>query len=147
MKFLSTTFAICLLSLVLTGASAQSLSSLTDLVGDQALTSGLAASLGIDEKQAGGGIGSILSLAQTRLPTADYDSLTGYLPGSEKYLQMARDAGVLTDPISDLGRLNSAMEALGIDAATASKLYDQLGGIVRTAGGDSAAQMLQSVLQ
>ena len=147
MKLLWVFLTCCVLAISGPAANSDTLSALSDMVGDDALTSGLAASLGIDSEQAGGGLGSILSLAQNKLPTADYDSLAGYLPGADKYLKMAKDAGVLTDPITDMGRLNSAMEALGIDAATASKLYDQLGSVVGQAGGDSAKEMLSGLLQ
>ena len=117
-----------------------------DLVSNDALVSGLTGSLGLDADQSQGGLGSILSLAKNQLPAADYESLVGVLPGADKYIKAAKDAGVLTDPITDLGKLNSAMEKLGIGPGTASKLYSQLGSFVGAAGGDSLENKLMGLL-
>ena len=122
-------------------------SSLTDMVGDEAMLSGVASSLGLSEEQAGGGIGALLSYAENSLSGADYESLTGFIPGADKYIGMAREAGVLTDPITDVGRLTKAMESLGIDADTASSLFDQVGNVVGKAGGAEMQQMLEGLLQ
>ena len=125
----------------------QDISSLTGALGGDPLTGGLATSLGIDSDQAAGGVGSILSFAQNSLPAADYASLAGFLPDSDKYIKAAQDAGVLTDPITDIGRLNSAMQKLGIDADTASSMYSQLGDFVGQAGGESTQTMLMDLLK
>ena len=144
------TFVIALIlttfSVVPSLSLAQDISSLTGALGGDPLTSGLAASLGIDSDQAAGGVGSILSFAQNNLPATDYASLAGFLPDADKYIKAAQDAGVLTDPITDIGRLNGAMEKLGIDADTASSLYSQVGDFLGQAGGESAQEMLMGLL-
>ena len=122
-------------------------SSLTDMVGDEAMLSSVASSLGLSEEQAGGGIGALLSYAQNSLSSTDYESLVGFIPGADKYVGMARDAGVLTDPITDVGRLTKAMDSLGIDADTASSLFDQVGNVVGQTGGAEMQQMLEGLLK
>lgn len=127
--------------------SADLLSSARDTLGGDTLVSSLAGGLGLDAAQAGGGLGSILSLAQTKLPAADYASLAGLLPSADNYIKMAQEAGVLTDPITDIGRLDAAMDKLGISPDTASSLYTQLGDYVGKAGGESTQEQLMALLK
>lgn len=128
-------------------AAADILSDAKNMMGDDALLGSLASSLDMDAEQAGGGIGSILSLAQNKLPAADYESIAASLPGADKYLKMAKDAGVLTDPITDVGRLNSAMEKLGISSEASSALYSKLGDLVGTTAGGDLKDSLMGLLQ
>jgi hypothetical protein len=127
-------------------AIADLLSDAKNMMSDDALLSGLTSSLDLDAEQAGGGIGSILSLAENKLPAADYESLVGSIPGADKYIKMAKDAGVLTDPITDVGRLNSAMEKLGISQEASSALFSKLGDFVGTAGGSDIKSSLMGLL-
>lgn len=128
-------------------AVADLLSDAKSIMGGDALLSGLSSSLNLDAKQAGGGIGSILSLAENNLPAADYASLAGYIPGADKYVKMAEEAGVLTDPITDVGRLNSAMEKLGISKDASSALFSKLGDFVGAAGGSDLQNTLMGLLK
>lgn len=146
MKALAFVLMLCAVPVFSSLSLAQDLSSLTGALGDDPLTAGLATSLGIDSDQAAGGVGSILSFAQNNLSGADYASLAGFLPDADKYIKAAQDAGVLTDPITDIGRLNGAMEKLGIDADTASSLYSQVGDFLGQAGGGSSQEMLMGLL-
>jgi hypothetical protein len=140
-------YLVATLLIVSSIATADLLSSAKNLMGDDALVGGLASSLGISPEQAGGSLGSILSLAQNKLPAIDYASLTAVIPGADSYIKMAKDAGVLTDPITDVGRLNSAMDKLGISPETTSSLYSKLGDFVGSAGGDSMKDSLLAILE
>jgi hypothetical protein len=111
-----------------------------------ALISGLTSDLGIDTRQAAGGIGSILSFAESSLPAADYSTLAGLLPGADNYIKVAREAGLLTNPIADATQLSSAMGQLGIAPATATKLYSEVGNYLGNVGGPSAKSMLMNLL-
>jgi hypothetical protein len=122
------------------------MSSAAKMFAGDSLVSGLTSGLGIDAKQAAGSLGSIMSLAENKLPAADYSSLTKVLPGSDKYLKVAKDAGLLTDPITDSNKLYSAMGKLGINPDTAAKLYSQVGDYVGKSGGTSAKNMLMGLL-
>ena len=112
-----------------------------------ALMSGLtnASGLGLTETQAAGGLGSVMSLAGSKLPAADYASLGKLLPNADKYIKAAQQAGVLTDPITDVGRLNAAMGKLGITPDKSTQLLGQVGDYVGKLGGDSAKNMLTSL--
>lgn len=133
--------------LVSQSASADLLSSAKDMMGGDALLNSLSGGLDLDAAQAGGSLGSILSLAQNKLPAADYASLASLLPSADNYIKMAQDAGVLTDPITDIGRLNAAMDKLGISPDTASSLYSQLGDYVGKAGSDTTKEQLMALLK
>jgi hypothetical protein len=111
-----------------------------------ALISGLTSDLGIDTTQAAGGIGSILSFAESSLPAADYSTLAGLLPGADNYIKVAQEAGLLTNPIADATQLRSAMGQLGIAPATATKLYSEVGNYLGNVGGPSAKSMLMNLL-
>ncbi len=113
--------------------------------GDE-LISGLTSGLGIDTTQAAGGVGSILSFAEQSLPAADYSTLAGLLPGADKYLKVATDAGLLKNPIADATALSAAMGQLGLNPRTGTKLYSQLGDYLGKAGGPSAQSMLMNLL-
>lgn len=133
--------------LLVGGCAANDAMSAADALSGDALVGDLTSGVGIDAGQAAGGLGSILSLAQNKLPNADYDSLTKVLPSSEKYIEMAKDAGLLTTPITDVGRLNSAMTQLGISPAQASDLYSTVGDYVSKVGGESLGNSLTALLQ
>lgn len=109
------------------------------------LTNSTGGGLGLTETQAAGGLGSVMSLASSKLPAADYASLGKVLPNADKYVQVAKSAGVLTDPITDVGRLNSAMGKLGITPDKSSRMLGQVRDYVGKVGGDSAKNMLTSV--
>jgi Protein of unknown function VcgC/VcgE (DUF2780) len=109
------------------------------------LTSSSGSGLGLTETQAAGGLGSVMSLASNKLPAADYASLGKVLPNADKYIEVAQSAGVLTDPITDVGRLNSAMGKLGITPDKASRMLAQVRDYVGKAGGDSTKNMLTSL--
>jgi Protein of unknown function VcgC/VcgE (DUF2780) len=109
------------------------------------LTNSTGGGLGLTETQAAGGLGSVMSLASSKLPAADYASLGKVLPNADKYVAAAQNAGVLTDPITDVGRLNSAMRKLGITPEKTSTMLGQMSNYVGKVGGESAQSMLTSL--
>ena len=109
------------------------------------LTNSTGGGLGLTETQAAGGLGSVMSLANSKLPAADYEALAKVLPNTEKYIAAATQAGVLTDPITDVTRLNSAMRKLGITPDKASTMLGQVNNYVEKVGGDSARNIVASL--
>jgi Protein of unknown function VcgC/VcgE (DUF2780) len=109
------------------------------------LTNSTGGGLGLTQTQAAGGLGSVMSLASSKLPAADYASLGKVLPNADKYIAAAQNAGVLTDPITDVGRLNSAMRKLGISPDKASSMLGQVSNYVGKVGGDSTQDTLTSL--
>lgn len=74
------------------------------------------------------------------------DALTTSL-GAGLGLDADQTAGVLTNPITDLGRLNAAMDKLGISQETAPSLYQKLGDFVGSSGSKELQNSLMSLLQ
>jgi hypothetical protein len=116
------------------------------LFNGDALIAGLTNDLGIDARQAAGGVGSILSFAKSSLAAADYATLARLLPAADDYLEVAREAGLLTIPITNATRLSNEMGKLGFTPTTATKLYSELGGYLGEVGGPSARDKLMNLL-
>jgi hypothetical protein len=109
------------------------------------LASVLQGQLGIDQEQAEGGIGSMLTLANEKLGVGDYDKLAGIIPGADKYLQSAKDLGAVTGPLNNIEGLNSALSSLGISPESASKFVPMVTEYLGKLGGDDIMSMLQKV--
>jgi hypothetical protein len=142
--------AIISAALILTGCSTTETASqvANGLKGDplmSVLTNSTGGGLGLTETQAAGGLGSVMSLASNKLPAADYAALGEALPNADKYIAAAKNAGVLTDPITDVDRLNSAMRKLGITPDKASHMLGEVRDYVAKVGGTSAETTLASV--
>jgi outer membrane murein-binding lipoprotein Lpp len=101
---------------------------------------------GLTTNQAAGGLGAVMSLAQSKLPASDYASLANYLPSSEKYLKVAQDAGLLSNPVRDVQQLNSAFSKLGLDAGQARNLLGATSDYLTKTGGESARSLLARAL-
>ena len=72
------------------------------------LTSMLTSQLGVSEKQANGGVGSILSYAKDELPKSKYTELASAIPNSDSLLSMVSGSGS-----SSLGQMGALAGAMG----------------------------------
>jgi hypothetical protein len=82
----------------------------------------LTSQLGVSDKQASGGVGSILSYAKDELPSNDYATLASAIPNASSLLAMAPKSN---DTVSALGALAGGSSASGM-AALASQ-FSSLG--------------------
>lgn len=112
-----------------------------------AIISTLTSTLGLTEEQAQGGVGSILTLAQEKLVAGDFDKIAAVIPGSQKYLDMAKSLGAVTGPVGNLAGLNSALGKLGITPDKAAKLVPAVTDFVNKAGGPEVGQLLTGALK
>jgi len=110
------------------------------------IVSSLTKSLGVTENQAAGGVGSVLTLAQEKLVAGDFDKVAAVIPGSQKYLDMAKSLGAVTGPVGNAAGLNSALGKLGISPSTASKFVPAVTDFVGKAGGADVGKLLGSAL-
>lgn len=101
---------------------------------------------GLSTQQAAGGLGAVMSLAESKLAPADYKSFTKLMPSSEKYVKMAQDAGVLTSPVKDIQGLNSAFSKLGLDPNQARGLLGSVSDYAAKQGGDAGRSLATRVL-
>ena len=102
--------------------------------------------LGVTEGQAAGGTGAILAFAQQRLAAGDFDIVAKAIPGSEKYLAMAKQLlGSAT--ISDKAGLQSAFSKLGMSPDMVGKFAPIVTDYVSKAGSEQASKLLAGVLK
>jgi Protein of unknown function VcgC/VcgE (DUF2780) len=111
------------------------------------LIGGLTSSLGVTENQAMGGVGSILTLAQEKLASGQFDQVASVIPDARRYLDMARSLGAVTGPIGNRSGLTGALGRLGISPTTTAKFVPAVTDFVGKAGGSNVASMLSSALQ
>src|SRR5262245_12771275 len=111
------------------------------------LTGMLTSTLGVSQKQAEGGVGSILKLAQETLVKGDFDQIAALIPGASKYMGTAKKLGAYAGSIGNLAGLNGALGKLGIPPETASKFIPAVTDFVGKAGGADLGSKLASVLK
>jgi len=146
------TFAIATISAPLVAAAADPLN--TDALKSSvmgatsgSLTGMLTSMLGVTQKQAEGGVGSILKLAQEKLVKGDFDQVAALIPGASKYLATAKKLGAYSSQIGNLAGLNSALGKLGIPPETAAKFVPAVTDFVGKAGGSDLGGKLAAVLK
>jgi hypothetical protein len=118
----------------------------------------LTSQLGVSEKQAAGGSGSLLSFAKDQMSSADFDVVSGALPDIDGLIGAAPDGGssVLASGSSLLGGSSSGLGDIAGVASTFSDLgmstdmVNQFVPVVleyaQTAGSEQAMQLLQGAL-
>ena len=118
----------------------------------------LTSQLGVSEKQAAGGSGSLLSFAKDQMSSTDFDVVSGALPDIDGLIGAAPDGGssVLASGSSLLGGSSSGLGDIAGVASTFSDLgmstdmVNQFVPVVleyaQTAGSEQAMQLLQGAL-
>jgi hypothetical protein len=130
-------FAAALLAALLTGCE-----SMKSAAGGSDLTSLLTKQLGVTQAQADGGVGSMLQLAKEKLTTGEFDSIAKAIPGSQKYLDSAKQA-LGGGKIGDASGLQSAFSKLGMSPDMVNKFKP----IVVEYGGQVGGPQVKSLLQ
>ena len=111
------------------------------------LTGLLGANLGLSSDQASGAVGSVLSLAQEKLPASDYSQVANAVPGAAGYVQKAKDLGAVSGPVGDVSGLNAAYAKLGISPTVASQVTPLISNYISKAAGPTVGGLLSSVLK
>jgi len=111
------------------------------------LTDILSSQLGVSSRQATGGLGAILSYAQSKLSADDYGQIAATIPGASEAIQVAKDAGAVTGPITDMKGLSAAYTHLGISPEVAQKFNTSVVDYASKAGGPQVGRILGSLLQ
>lgn len=112
-----------------------------------ALSDQLSKSLGLTPAQASAGVGVVLAYAQNKLPASDFDKVASSVPGSQNYIQSAKDAGAVSPdtPIQDTNGVNSALGKLGITPEVASQLVPQVTDYISSVAGPEVGGMVKSL--
>lgn len=129
------------MNFILSGCAEMQAMGLTD-----PLVKMLTSQLSVTSDQARGGIGSMLTLAKEKLSGMDFTALTKLIPGSDTYMQAARDLGAVAGPIGDKASLTSSFSKLGMGSEMVGKFSGVLSDFVGKAGGEPAKNLLAAVL-
>ena len=138
-------FALLLCTAGLLNACSQ-MESVMGVANSTGLTSTLVNRLGVTETQAAGGVGSMLAFAQQHLAAGDFDLVAKAIPGSEKYLSMAKQLLGGT-PVSDKAGLQGAFSKLGMSPNMVSQFSPIVTDYVSKSGGQQAGNLLAGVLK
>lgn len=116
----------------------------SSLSSDPAVTS-LMQSAGVTANQAIGGLGSILSLAKSKVIPEDFAKLTAGLPSADKYMSALSDLGIKGDDIKTALDLQAAYKTLGMNDDVQQKFTPAAVNYVRSTGGEEAASVLSGL--
>ena len=125
---------------------AQSLKDMAGMAKDP-LISMLTSQLGLTDKQASGGMGSMLTLAKEKLGTSDYGKLTSVLPMATNYLDSAKQQGAVAGPVGNMSGLNKAFSKLGIKPEIANQFVPLVTNYLGKLGGPTVQGLLATVFK
>ncbi|MEZ9819329.1 DUF2780 domain-containing protein [Shewanella sp. 10N.286.45.A1] len=165
MKLLTATF-LAMLSLVSTQASAYGLDSLTEVTNavskpseSSDLVGSVMSQLGLSQDQAEGGLGSLLSLAQSSLGSSDFSSISDSIPGIDGLLGAVPEldnesgmsgllskAGGFGESLQGGAMVYDAFEKLGISKDLAAPMVDIVKGYLDANGTSGTSDLLMKGL-
>jgi hypothetical protein len=110
------------------------------------LTSLLTKQLGVTDTQATGGVGSMLQLAQEKLSAGDFDKIAQAVPGSQKYLDSAKQL-LGGSKVGSSAGLTSAFSKLGMSPDMVDKFKPIVTEFVGKTGGEQTKNLLAGALK
>lgn len=117
---------------------------MSSLASDPIVTS-LMQTAGVTANQAIGGLGSILSLAKSKVSAEDFTKLAAGIPSADKYMSALGDMGINSGDIKTALDLQGAYKKLGMNDDTQQKFTSSAVNAVRSAGGEAAASVLSGL--
>jgi hypothetical protein len=111
-----------------------------------ALLAAMSHQIGVSETQAAGGIGSIMSLAKSKLSPESFATLTKSMPNVDRYMRTVQDVLGPDAKITDLASLRSAFSRFGMGPEMIGKFKPFVMDAIGKAGGDPVKQLLGGVL-
>ncbi len=135
---------------MLPGSSAPSATTETKAVGGTDLTSLLTSQLGITDKQASGGAGSMLQYAQKSLKPDDFSKVADSIPGIDSLLSAAPSLssalGALGgDSLGGMAAIASQFSSLGLNADMIQKFAPIILDYVKGTGGSDVMNLLSGL--
>jgi len=95
----------------------------------------LAGSVGVTSEQAQAGVGAMLSLAQQRLDTGEFQKIAGVIPRANEYVALGTRLGAYQDAITSATGLSAAFGKIGISPEQANKFVPTVTDYVSKAAG------------
>lgn len=103
--------------------------------------------LSVNDDQAKGGVGSLLTLLKEKLSLKDFASITKLVPNASKYMGVATSSGAVSGPLKNMAGLNGALDKLGMNADTTAKFVPTITHYLGKIGGDTTKALLAKALQ
>ena len=111
-----------------------------------ALLAAMSHQIGVSETQAAGGIGSMMSLAQSKLSPEAFAKVSKSIPNVDRYMKSVQDVLGPNAKITDLSSLRSAFSRFGMGPEMIGKFKPYVIDSIFKAGCDSVMQLLGGVL-
>jgi len=90
------------------------------------------------------GSGSLLNLAQNKLPAADAAQLSTAVPGMNEILDQSKSAGGFSS-INSMQDANAVMSKAGMNPSQISQMPQALAGYMESAAGPNVAGLLRNI--
>ena len=90
------------------------------------------------------GSGSLLNLAQNKLPAADATKLSTAVPGMNEILDQSKSAGGFSS-INSMQDANAVMSKAGMNPSQISQMPQALAGYMESAAGPNVASLLRNI--
>jgi Protein of unknown function VcgC/VcgE (DUF2780) len=143
-RFLSLLLVTVVISSLCGCSSTGGKNAISSLSSEPAVTS-LMQTAGVTADQAIGGLGSILSLAKSKVTPEDYSKLAAGLPSADKYIGALGGLGINSGDIKTPLDLQAAYKKLGMNDDVQQKFTPAAVNYLRSAGGEAAASVLSSL--
>jgi len=121
-------------------------SSIPGMGGSDELVGALTSQLGVSDTQASGGVGSMMSLAQSKLTPENFSAVSKAIPGAEGYMKTAQDVLGPNMKITDTAGLKSAFSKFGMSPDMVAKFKPIVLESAGKLGGEPVKQILAGVL-
>jgi hypothetical protein len=102
---------------------------------------------GLSTQQAATGVGSLLGLAQSKLPPEQYAQIGNAIPGSNALVNGAVQAGLPTSGLNSLSSLNGVFDKAGISPTQVSQMIPVVSDSITKSAGPTAAQHFLSAVK
>ncbi len=103
---------------------------------------------GLSPSQAAAGTGSLLGLAQARMPSDQFAQISNAIPGTNALIGGAHKAGLASaNELTDLSSLNNVFQKAGISPDQVSQLIPAVANSISQGAGPSAGQAFLSAIR
>jgi len=102
---------------------------------------------GLSTTQAATGVGSLLGLAEAKLPPEQFAQIAKAVPGSNELINGAVKAGLPTSGLTSLSSLTSTFDKAGISPTQVSQMIPAVGDSISKAAGPTVAQNFLSAVR
>jgi hypothetical protein len=140
--------AVAFSILLLSGCASRSHTvSMISQLASNPLVSSLMSRLGLNSKQAVGGAGALLGLAQNKLAAEDWSKIAAAVPDTDDLVKTANSLGGTTSKAGSLADLSDVFSKIGLSFEQVTRMVPVLSDYVGKSAGADLGNRLSSVLK